>query len=136
MIVTMRVTMMETMMLTMMLMIITTTWTLANEDLRNNSVHRSQRRHTVGRTSCQRVERWQEKKKRNKRLTRNTQSQYTFLWQIFFVKTYMFYSLSMFLFVCFVYLLFCNFIHPAAHCNVVQGSRCKKGNKLRRQATF
>ena len=49
-------------------------WTLANEDLRNNSVHRSQRRHTVGRTSCQRVERWQEKKKRNKRLTRKTQS--------------------------------------------------------------
>ena len=52
-----------TMILTMMLMITATTWTLANEDQRNNSLQRSQRRHTVGRTSCQRVERWQEKRK-------------------------------------------------------------------------
>ena len=38
----------------------------------------------------------------------------------------------MFSCVCVVYLLFRNFIHPAAHCNVVQGSRFKvqKGKQI------
>ena len=82
-----------TMILTMMLMITATTWTLANEDLRNNSVQRSQRRHTVGRTSCQRVERWQEKRKEINawQETHNLQNMLDMLFcGRFLMKTYMF----------------------------------------------
>ena len=82
-----------TMILTMMLMITATTWTLANEDQRNNSLQRSQRRHTVGRTSCQRVERWQEKRKEINawQETHNLQNMLDMLFcGRFLMKTYMF----------------------------------------------